>query len=154
MATKGKFASLEDEERENLLENVDAKNIKRQTNTALYSFREDLTEKSLPLEFESYEDEQLDDILAKFYMEMRNKNGEMFKKQPCNRIVKVFVDIMIHFGRRGRENLSTLTRKDFAVQPDPEGTLYIYKTHDELTKNLQTNNEKSSDGKMYEIKGN
>ncbi|VDH93436.1 Hypothetical predicted protein [Mytilus galloprovincialis] len=66
---------------------------------------------------------------------------------------KVFVDIMIHFGRRGRENLATLTRQDFAVQPDPEGTLYIYKTHDELTKNHQTDSEKSSDGRMYEIKG-
>ncbi|XP_071138416.1 uncharacterized protein [Mytilus edulis] len=58
---------------------------------------------------------------------------------------KVFVD-MIHFGRRGRENLATLTRQDFAVQPDPEGTLYVYKTHDELTKNHQTDSEKSSDG--------
>ncbi|XP_071166091.1 uncharacterized protein [Mytilus edulis] len=60
---------------------------------------------------------------------------------------------MIHFGRRGRENLATLSRQDFAVQPDPECTLNIYKTHDELTKNHQTDSEKSSDGRMYEIKG-
>ncbi|XP_052098825.1 uncharacterized protein LOC127733511 [Mytilus californianus] len=227
MATKRRFASLEDEDRENLLENVDAKNTKRQTNTALNSFREYFTEKSLPLDFESYEDEQLDDVLAKFYMEMRNKNGDMYKKSTmqsyrqglqrhlsktrdidilkgdnfkkskkayqCTGMTKelkrlglaavehypaiadvdmekmymffctdlespkmlqykVFVDIMIHFGRRGRENLATLTRQDFAVQPDPEGTLYVYKTHDELTKNHQTDSEKSSDGRMYEIK--
>ncbi|CAG2211446.1 unnamed protein product [Mytilus edulis] len=38
------------------------------------------------------------------------------------KIWKVFVDIMIHFGRRVRENLATLTRQDFAVQPEPEGS--------------------------------
>ncbi|XP_063436822.1 uncharacterized protein LOC134718258 [Mytilus trossulus] len=211
--------------RENLLENVDSKNTKRQTNTAINSFREYLTEKSLPLDFESYDDAQLDDVLSKFYMEIRNKNGEMYKKttmqsyrqglqrhlsktrdvdilkgdnlkkskkafqcmtkelkrlglaavehypaiadadmekmymffckdleSPKMLQYKVFVDIMIHFGRRGKENLVTLTRQDFAVQPDTEGTLYVYKTHDELTKNHQTDSEKSSDGKMYEIK--
>lgn len=226
MATKRRFASLEDEDRENLLENVDSKNTKRQTRTAINGFREYLTEKSLSLDFESYDDAQLDDVLSKFYMEMRNKNGEMYKKttmqsyrqglqrhlsktrdidilkgdnfkksqkayqcmtkelkrlglaavehypaiadadiekmymffckdleSPKMLQYKVFVDIMIHFGRRGRENLATLTRQDFAVQPDPEGTLYIYKTHDELTKNHQTDSEKSSDGRMYEIKG-
>ncbi|XP_063442973.1 uncharacterized protein LOC134723282 [Mytilus trossulus] len=226
MATKRRFASLEDEDRENLLENVDSKNTKRQTNTAINGFREYLTEKSLPLDFESYDDAQLDDVLSKFYMGMRNKNGEMYKKttmqsyrqglqrhlsktrdvdilkgdnfkkskkafqcmtkelkrlglaavehypaiadadmekmymffckdleSPKMLQYKVFVDIMIHFGRRGRENLTTLTRQDFAVQPDPEGTLYVYKTHDELTKNHQTDSEKSSDGRMYEIKG-
>ncbi|CAG2243519.1 unnamed protein product [Mytilus edulis] len=226
MATKRRFASLEDEDRENLLENVDSKNTKRQTKTAINGFREYLTEKSLSLDFESYDDAQLDDVLSKFYMEMRNKNGEMYKKttmqsyrqglqrhlsktrdidilkgdnfkksqkayqcmtkelkrlglaavehypaiadadiekmymffckdleSPKCSSTKVFVDIMIHFGRRGRENLATLTRQDFAVQPDPEGTLYIYKTHDELTKNHQTDSEKSSDGRMYEIKG-
>ncbi|VDH93435.1 Hypothetical predicted protein, partial [Mytilus galloprovincialis] len=180
MATKRRFASLEDEDRENLFENVDSKNTKRQTKTAINGFREYLTEKSLSLDFESYDDAQLDDVLSKFYMEMRNKNGEMYKKttmqsyrqglqrhlsktrdidilkdleSPKMLQYKVFVDIMIHFGRRGRENLATLTRQDFAVQPDPEGTLYIYKTHDELTKNHQTDSEKSSDGRMYEIKG-
>ncbi|CAG2185548.1 unnamed protein product [Mytilus edulis] len=181
MATKRRFASLEDEDRENLLENVDSKNTKRQTRTAINGFREYLTEKSLSLDFESYDDAQLDDVLSKFYMEMRNKNGEMYKKttmqsyrqglqrhlsktrdidilkgdnfKKSQKHINVFVDIMIHFGRRGRENLATLTRQDFAVQPDPEGTLYIYKTHDELTKNHQTDSEKSSDGRMYEIKG-
>ncbi|CAG2187028.1 unnamed protein product [Mytilus edulis] len=94
--------------------------------------------------------------------------GRCIKRRPCSLIAKacngtylkqgiltfskVFVDILIHFGRRGRENLATLTRQDFAVQPDPEGTLYVHKTHDELTKNHQTDSEKSSDGRMYEIK--
>ena len=56
---------------------------------------------------------------------------------------------MIHFGRRGRGNLASLTRKDFAVKQDSDGALYVYKTTDEQSKN----HEKLSDGRMYEIKG-
>lgn len=41
---------------------------------------------------------------------------------------KVFVDIIIHFGRRGRENLSNLKRGDLAVRHDSEGKLQVYKT--------------------------
>jgi hypothetical protein len=47
---------------------------------------------------------------------------------------------MIHFGRRGRENLASLTRKYFAVKQDSDGALYVYKTTDEnitLTKLLK-----------------
>lgn len=65
---------------------------------------------------------------------------------------KVFLDIMLHFGRRGRENLSNLTRRHFAVTQNEEGTLYVYKVVDERTKNHQDDNDKSSDGRMYEIK--
>ena len=61
---------------------------------------------------------------------------------------------MLHFGRRGRENLADLTRKDFAVTTDENGSLYVYMTRDEQTKNHQDDNEKSSDGVMCEIKGN
>jgi hypothetical protein len=43
---------------------------------------------------------------------------------------------MIHFGHRWRENLASLTRKDFAVKQDSDGALYVYKTTDEQTKNL------------------
>lgn len=68
-------------------------------------------------------------------------------------ILQVFVDIMIHFGRRGRENLAALTRKDFAVQQDAAGTLFVYKSTDERTKNHQSDAERSSDGRMYAIKG-
>ena len=31
-------------------------------------------------DFESFGIEQLDDVLSTFYLEMRNKNGEMYKK--------------------------------------------------------------------------
>lgn len=59
---------------------------------------------------------------------------------------------MLHFGRRGRENLRDLRRDDFAVTSDGTGALYAYKVKDELTKNHQTDDSKS-EGRMYEIKG-
>ena len=60
---------------------------------------------------------------------------------------------MLHFGRRGRENLSSLTRKDFAVQRGSDNLLYVYKTSDERTKNHQDDSDRASDGRMYEIQG-
>lgn len=41
---------------------------------------------------------------------------------------------MLRFGRRGRENLSTLTGNDFAVSNNGNGTLYVYEATDEKTK--------------------
>jgi hypothetical protein len=61
---------------------------------------------------------------------------------------------MLHFGRRGRENLASLTRKDFAVQQNSDGVLFVYKTTDEENKNHQMDGEKSSDRRIYEVKGN
>ncbi|CAC5398751.1 unnamed protein product [Mytilus coruscus] len=58
---------------------------------------------------------------------------------------------MLHFGRRGRENLSNLTRKHFAVKCGADEKLYVYKVIDERTKNHQSDSELSSDGRMYEI---
>lgn len=60
---------------------------------------------------------------------------------------------MLHFGRRVRENLSSLTRQHFAVQRDANGKFYVYQVIDEKTKNHQSDSELSADGRMYEIKG-
>ena len=65
---------------------------------------------------------------------------------------KVFLDIMLHFGRRGRENLRDLTVSDFALRADPDGSSYIFLVKDELTKNHQLDTN-TADGRMYEIKG-
>lgn len=59
---------------------------------------------------------------------------------------------MLHFGRRGRENLRHLQRSDFAVQRDGEGALFVYKTRDEQTKNHQ-NDDDGADGKINDIRG-
>ena len=82
MATAGKkrFASLDKDEMDEIMENLDAKNTKRQTHTAVKIFREYLTEKNLPLEFELLSDQRLDEILANFYLEIRNKSGQLYKQ--------------------------------------------------------------------------
>lgn len=61
---------------------------------------------------------------------------------------KVFVDLMLYFGRRGRENIHELKIDDFAVTSDGDGRLYIYKVRDEVTKNHQ-DDPNSADGRMY-----
>ncbi|XP_062607914.1 uncharacterized protein LOC134269726 [Saccostrea cucullata] len=223
---KRRFASIDDEGIKNLMENVEAQNTKRVTSTSVKLFREYLLTKGQELDFESFDNEKLDELLSKFYLEMRNRDGEMYKKttllsyrQGLQRHLektrtdidilkgtdfkksarafkcmtkelkrqgraaidhhppisdehleviyehltqnledakmlqyKVFLDIMLHFGRRGRENLSSLTRKDFAVMRGEGNQLFVYKTKDEKTKNHQDDSEKSSDGRMYEIK--
>lgn len=40
---------------------------------------------------------------------------------------------MLHFGKRGRENLAQLTKDDFVVM-NGDGGLFVYKTRDEKTK--------------------
>jgi hypothetical protein len=59
MATAGqkRFASLDKDEMDEIMENLDAKNTKTQTHTAVKIFREYLTEKNLPLEFEMLSDQ-------------------------------------------------------------------------------------------------
>ena len=39
---------------------------------------------------------------------------------------KVFVDLMLYFGRRGRENMHDLKISDFAATSDYKGQIYIY----------------------------
>ena len=66
---------------------------------------------------------------------------------------KVFVDIMVHFGRRGRENLRNLKQMDFAVTTSIETKeMFVYKCRDEATKNHQDDLGDKT-GKMFEIKG-
>ena len=65
---------------------------------------------------------------------------------------KVFVDIMLYFGRRGRENLATLNISDFATTRDSKGEINVLLKGDELTKNHQ-DNPNSADGRMYAKEG-
>jgi hypothetical protein len=44
------------------------------------------------------------------------------------------VDIMLYFGRKGRENLHELKVSHYAASTDDKGCVYIYSTYDELTK--------------------
>ena len=65
---------------------------------------------------------------------------------------KVFVDLMLYFGRRGRENMHDLKISDFAATSDSKGQIYIYMTCDELTKNHQED-ENTASGRMYSRDG-
>ena len=74
------------------------------------------------------------------------------RESPAVLQSKVFVDIMLHFSRRGRENLRELKIVDFWLKTDPNGLKYLSIERDELTKNHQTDNN-TADGRMFEIKG-
>ncbi|CAC5364615.1 unnamed protein product [Mytilus coruscus] len=99
---ESRYASLEQDERDDIMENIETKNTKRQNTTAVKLFREYLTAKSKPIEFEQYTVEELDDTLASFYLEMRSKEGKHYKKttmqsyrQGLNRHIQKCRDIDI-----------------------------------------------------------
>ena len=54
---------------------------------------------------------------------------------------KVFFEVMLHFCRRGRENLRTLTVHDFALKKTVSGVDCFVKVTDELSKNHRENDE-------------
>ncbi|CAB4037784.1 uncharacterized protein LOC110973579 [Paramuricea clavata] len=64
---------------------------------------------------------------------------------------KVFIDIMMYFANRGRENLGTIKITDFVIQRNEQGLQYVIH-RDVLTKTRRENNEGYS-GHMYEIPG-
>ncbi|XP_034315807.2 uncharacterized protein KIAA1958-like isoform X2 [Magallana gigas] len=219
-----RFASFSEEDLKEIVNNSEAENTKKLTRIAVNVFREYLLSKQISAEFEGLSCEELDRLLGRFYVELRNNKGEMYKKttllsyrQGIQRFLqsirpdvdiikgplfresnkffkgmtmelkrqgqanidhhppisdadlikmydylsssdsaqvlqhKVFVDIMMHFGRRGRENLRTLRRTDFSVSTDGEGCMYVEKIRDEQTKNHQDDSCKA-EGRMYEIK--
>jgi len=75
------------------------------------------------------------------------KMSQMFDLQnPKYLQWRVFFDIMLYFGRRGRENLRTLKITDFNCTNDG------YMDRDEQTKNHQ-DDENTASGQMYEIQG-
>ena len=51
---------------------------------------------------------------------------------------KVFVDIMLYFGQRGREIFTVLNISDFAATRDSKGEMYIFLKGDELMNNTKT----------------
>ena len=93
MATAGRFAALNSEEKDAVLDNINAKSTKRQTHNTVKLFREYLTEKNMDLDFENCSLEQLDQTLSNFYMEMRNKKGDMYKNPHFYRIGRASSDI-------------------------------------------------------------
>ena len=67
---------------------------------------------------------------------------------------KVFVDYMLYFANRGRENLREMTKEDLMVKTDPAGVKYVELVFDKLTKTErgEGDNEGGQGGVMYETK--
>jgi site-specific recombinase XerD len=54
---------------------------------------------------------------------------------------KVFLDIMLHFGRRGREGLAEMTKDSFLVKRDQSGFEYVTLSFNEYDKNHKVEHE-------------
>ncbi|KAJ8044890.1 hypothetical protein HOLleu_07776 [Holothuria leucospilota] len=65
---------------------------------------------------------------------------------------KVFIDIMMYFANRGRENLRSMSISDFDIQVDEQNLRYIVR-RDTLTKSRRENEDENCSGHMYEIPG-
>ena len=67
---------------------------------------------------------------------------------------KVFMDIMIYFANRGRENVIEMTREDFELNTEENGHRF-FPLKDKMTKNHRDDDddEQSQAGLMYEITG-
>ena len=77
---------------------------------------------------------------------------ELDMNTPLGLQNKVFVDVMIYFCNRGRENLRSMKPSDFTISRDAEGIKYVIR-RDQLTKNNREDDDGSTNGFMYEIPG-
>ena len=76
---------------------------------------------------------------------------------PEGLVRKVWFDIQLHFGRRGKEGNRQLTKGSFAVFADENGQKYASMTFNEETKNHKDPQERKKDsrrGYMYALPGN
>ena len=64
---------------------------------------------------------------------------------------KVFLDVMIYFGQRGRESLREMTPEDYLLYTDEKGLRY-FERRDTLTKSRREDVDEEFGGRMYEIK--
>ena len=80
----------------------------------------------------------------------------MSAKTPTGLQHETWFDIMYFLCRRGRENLSTMTKDTFKVATDSHGREYVYQHKDELDKNHRENvdsNQSVTEGRMYVVPG-
>ena len=74
------FASVSSNVLEKLIEQKDCENTKNSTKSAVKIFRDYLFEKKLDISFEHVSKPVLGNILGNFYVEARNKQGQVFHK--------------------------------------------------------------------------
>ena len=64
-------------------------------------------------------------------------SDELSTETPTTLQNKVILNILTHFGRRGREGLREMNTKTFSVNISDEGNKYVSHNYNELTKNHQ-----------------
>ena len=89
----------------------------------------------------------IDNDMKKLY-----ESGLFSLNQPDTLQNKVFFDIMLHFCRRGRQNLRALKKTDFSIKIDSSGAKYVEKVKDELTKNRRETDEAQETQTMFETR--
>ena len=82
------------------------------------------------------------------------KQDSSFNMSDPNQLQeKVFFDIQLFFGRRGREGLRSLKKSSFDIKKDDSGVEYCEIAFNESTKNHQTSEAPGSKGAMYATGG-
>ena len=83
-AGRSRFASLNDEEFDDLLNRKDSENTQKATKKAVTVFREYLSAKNRPEDFENFEKDELGNVLSRFYVEARRSDGIHYKTSSLN----------------------------------------------------------------------
>ena len=83
-AGRSRFASLNDEEFDDLLNRKDSENTQKVTKKAVTVFREYLSAKNRPEDFENFEKDELGNVLSRFYVEARRSDGNHYKTSSLN----------------------------------------------------------------------
>ena len=88
--------------------------------------------------------------MAKLY-----SSGVLSDSDPESLQYKVYVEVALHFCRRGREGLRELSKSSFCEKTDRNGKSYVTLTYNELEKNHQglSNKDESEEPRMYEQGG-
>ncbi|XP_041478860.1 uncharacterized protein KIAA1958-like [Lytechinus variegatus] len=79
-ATRRRFADLDSDNYEQLLNNKDSENTHKATKISVSVFKDYLREKNLNTEFEQLDKLDLANILRKFYLEVRKVDGDFYKR--------------------------------------------------------------------------
>ena len=83
-AGRSRFASLNDGEFDDLLNRKDSENTQKATKKAVTVFREYLSAKNRPEDFENFEKDELGNVLSRFYVEARRSDGNHYKTSSLN----------------------------------------------------------------------
>ena len=91
------------------------------------------------------------DAIAESDMKTLYDSGVLGVDDPVSLQRKVFVELGLHFGRRGREGLRQLKKTSFTTKTDADGREYVTLTYSEFDKNHPDDQEK--DQRMYSVPG-